>query len=208
MTNVQKWQIIIAVIALVTGGLGGAIFKAIWDARSNRIQPIGRKIEILPILKPPTTDTGLDTRIVVTRGTSHHQFRNLFLFDIEVLNKGGQDNKEFVFGATLQDSNQAIYVEYETPDRHHTVTHTPVAPDDPKTEIDFTLKPFNRKDPYRLKVYVVIPEGKTEPSELKLSSPHPVKFTDILSLAEIVAASATQIATVRVGPFGVTISSK
>lgn len=204
MTEAQQWQLIIGAIALVTGGLGGAIFKAWWDARKDQIQPIGRRVEILPILKPPTTESGLDTRIVVSRGTQQYQFRNLFLFDIEIINKGNQDNKEFVFGATLEDGEVALYVEFETPDRHHTVTHTPVSPGDPKTEVDFTLTPFNRRDPYRLKIYVVIPDGKPEPNPPKLSSPHSVKFTNILSMTEILAQSI-EVSALKVGPLRFTI---
>ena len=196
---VQKWQLIIAAIGLGVGGLGGAIFKALWDEWKNRIQPVGRRIEIIPILKPPTTKAGFETYVVVNQLGEEKRYYNLFLMDIEIFNRGNQHRQQFDFGITLQPGEQAINIEPDTPDRHHTVTHTQTSITQPQNSIDFTLKPFNRSDRYQLKVYVTIPTHSTNPSLPRFSSEEPVRFTDIKSLTETLAESI-EVSALRFGP--------
>jgi hypothetical protein len=204
VTDAQKWQLIIGAIGLGVGGLGGAIFKAIWDEWKNRTQPVGRAIEFLPILKPPKNSGGLRTRVVVSEGENTKEFNNLFLCNIEILNRGNQHNDEFTFGVTFEPEEYIINVEAKQSDRHHTVTHTPASIINPQTFVDFTLKPFNRNNRYHLKLYVTIPPSKEEPSIPQLSSTHPVQFTAIQSFAQLVAQSI-EITAVTAGPFRVSI---
>jgi hypothetical protein len=70
-----------------------------------------------------------------------------------------------------------------TPDRHHVITSdTEITPKNPVNTLDFILKPFNREDSYRLKVFVVA--GKDKPSPIKISSSEPVRFISIPALVE------------------------
>jgi hypothetical protein len=195
----QKWQIIIAVIGLGVGGLGGAVFKALWDEWKNRIQPVGRSVEIIPILKPTNTKSGFETYVVVIQLGGEKRYYNLFLLDIEISNRGNQHKAAFDFGITLAPGEQAINIESDTPDRHHTVTHSPASIDQPQNSIDFTLKPFNRRDRYQIKVYVTIPTHSIAPAIPEFSSVDPVKFTDIKSLTETLAESI-EVSALRFGP--------
>ena len=188
MSEIQQWQLIIGICALFVGGLGGAIFTYFATSYRNRVQPIGHSIDVIPILKPNEDKTKLNTKIVVEDEIDgQHEFRNLFLYDVLLINKSNQDIRDFTIGVTLQNGDKAIYADVETPDRHHTAISTKVTPENPLSEIDFTLSPFNRGKAYSLKVYVVIPDGSSNPSEIDLSSPHSIKFTPIRGLPELVA---------------------
>ena len=89
----------------------------------------------------------------------------------------------FPFGLTLSGGDTAVRVEPDTPDRHHTITpHTEITPQNPADALDFVLKPFNRDDIYRLKVFIVA--GKDKLSPIKISSPEPVRFISVPALVE------------------------
>ena len=102
---------------------------------------------------------------------------------------------------TLGDGDRCIHVEATAPDRHHQVVpETSVAPDAPQPAIDFSLKPFNRNDPYLFKLYVVIPVGATEPKEIALGSATSVRFVEMPTATELLTRAAFD-SFVKVGPF-------
>ena len=83
--------------------------------------------------------------------------KNLSLARIFLINKGNVDIERFDFGATLKGSNEAIEVRAETPDRHHALDILkPVDLLHPTNELDFTLRPFNRGDKYKISVFLLI----------------------------------------------------
>src|ERR1044071_6968134 len=93
MTDAQKWQLIIAAIGLVTGGLAGALFNAYLTNRKNRIQPIGKRVELITIFENVGTNPTavLNSKITITKGTIDYQFKNLFLYEIQLANRGSLD---------------------------------------------------------------------------------------------------------------------
>lgn len=173
-------------IALISGGTMGAIITAIITAIKGRQQPVGKRIEVLPVFSP-TSDSGkIEAAIAIKYDKETASFDNLFLINLNIVNKGNKDIEFFEFGATLSDGDKCIYVEHTAPDRHHVISmKSPVTPLLPQSEIDIQLRPFNRGDSYFFKFYIVIPESKKVPNELSLSSPCPIKFTTIPSAGEI-----------------------
>jgi hypothetical protein len=187
-SELQWWHII---LPLITGGAFGAVITALVTSYKNRIQPVGHRIDLRPVFRG--SKTALNAKITISDGTNEHQFHNLFLFEVEIVNKGNQDIKEFPLGFTLKNGAEAIYAEYKSPDRHHTVSPSGVSPSTPKSEMDITIKPFNRGDLYSFYLYVVIPEGLKEPQTVNLSSSYPIKFVDIPTIGEMVAQTAASI---------------
>lgn len=182
MTKTQWIQII---TALVGGGAMGAIITAIVTAYRNRIQPIGRKIQFIPIFKETIGLSSLSARLTISDDQTSCQFDNLFIANVLLVNKGNKDFDEFRFGMTLLEKAVAIYVEPQTQDRHHFAEQVnQVNLSLPVSEIDFILKPFNRRDVYSFKLFIVIPKDMEKPDKINLSSPHPIRFIDVTSTAE------------------------
>src|SRR5215207_6212286 len=114
MTDAQKWQLIISgialIVGLVSGGAMGSIITLVATARKSRIQPVGYKIDMVPIMKQKDS-TSLSTKVIVSRGTKEYSFKNLFLVNVEVVNKGNQDIKEFNYGITLGGADLIVHHE-------------------------------------------------------------------------------------------------
>ncbi|MGB6067278.1 MAG: hypothetical protein WBG50_20930 [Desulfomonilaceae bacterium] len=178
--------------ALIGGGAAGAIINAAVSAYRDRLQPIGLRIEILPVFKHSSSESPLTAKIAASFDGITSTFNNLFLVDVQVVNRGNRDIAEFKFGATLSEGDTCIFVEPFPPDRHHVLRQVmPPTPQVPRNEIDFELEPFNRRDIYSLKLYIVVPEAKVEPSKIELSSPSPIRFIDMPTAREVLLKATT-----------------
>jgi hypothetical protein len=198
-----KWVQVI--VALLGGGAAGAIINAIVSAYRARRQPVGRRVDVLPVFRQTGGGVGLRAKIAITHDNQTTTFENLFLAEVQVVNSGNSDIIEFEFGATLGDGDRCIYVEAVAPDRHHRVAEqTPTTPQAPQHEVDFKLKPFNRGDSYSFKLYVVIPEGQDEPKAVRLGSSSPVRFVEMPTVGEVLAGVASEWV-VSLGPFRIRV---
>lgn len=177
-TQIPLWVPIVA--SLISGGAMGALITAAITNYRNRRQPVGYRIEFLPVLQKTPNFPSL--RAILMDETSSgsgpgHTVENLYLARLTVVNKGNQDMEEFKYGATLGGTDQAINVITETPDRHHIMTlETPVSLSQPSNIIDFTCRPFNRKEPYIANIYFTASGAH---NEIKLSSPHSTQFGEL-----------------------------
>lgn len=180
------------VASLIGGGAVGAVITALLTTYRNRIQPVGRRIEILPLLTSSFSGSVLKPEVTVSDGVTAYKFGNLYVADVQIVNRGNKDHPAFSFGFTLANGDTAVHVEPYGLDRHHTATLiVPATPGKPATQLDFTLKPFNRGDSYTLKVFVVA--GGAVPGAIMIGSSEPVRFTDMPTLSEAVAAAASGI---------------
>ena len=205
MADISWWQI---VPALIGGGAAGALINAGFTARRNRIQPIGRRIEITPIFRQADSSSDFRAKIAIAHNDSTATFENLFIADIQVVNKGNTDIETFPFGVTLSGGDKCVHVEHTPPDRHHGVSQNPeITPQNPANEIDFTLTPFNRKDSYLFKLYVVIPDDAKDPQNIELGSPNPIKFTEMPTVSETLSKAAEGFS-VSIGLIDITASMK
>ena len=192
MTEIQKWQIIIGIVALVTGGLAGSFLTILYNIVRNRIQPVGKRVELVTVFGEKLAESRLDAKVTITgEAGTQYPFENLFLYEIQIINKGNQDIGEFKFGITLKDGDKAIFLEGESPSRHHIIDHTPIHPAIQQHEIDIVLKPFNRKDNYSFRLYVVVPASKRQPSEIELYSSLPIRFVNMPTKEEIIIQGGT-----------------
>ena len=193
------------IVALIGGGAAGAIINTVVSAYRERLQPVGRRIEVLPVFKHSSDETSIAAHIAITHEGTTTTFNNLYIVDVQVINRGNKNIDEFEFGVTLASGDNCIFVELFPPDRHHAFQQaTPITPQAPLSEIDFKLKPFNRRDSYSLKMYIVVPEGKTEPAKIELSSPSPIKFVDMPSVSEILGKAAGEML-LQIGPLELSV---
>jgi len=202
MTDVQWYHIVIPLIG--GGAMGAAIINAVVSAIRNRVQPVGRRIEIIPIFKETLGASGLRTKITISDGQNDYMFDNLFIAKIQLINRGNQDIAEFRFGITLSSGDSVIYVEPHSQDRHHIVRQvSEVSLRNPASEIDFILQPFNRGDSYSLDLFMVISKNRDKPGTIQFSSPHPIKFVDMPTIGEIMLETLRGFEILSIGPFGI-----
>ena len=180
-------------VALLGGGVAGALITAVVSFYRARRQPVGRRIDVVPVFRPSGNAAQLEAAIAVTHMGKSVTFKNLFLAEVQVVNRGNRDLDELKFGATLGGGDRCIFVEATPPDRHHNVSLvSPVIPEAPQHEIDFVLKPFNRGDSYSFKLYLVIPEGRREPRDIVLGSTSPIRFVPMPTAGALLARAASE----------------
>jgi hypothetical protein len=185
----------------LSGGAAGALLSTAVSVYRARRQPVGRRIDVVPVFRPSGSAGDLQAAIAVTHSDKTVTFKNLFLAEVQVVNKGNRDLNELTFGITLGDGDRCIYVEVKPSDRYHhaSIVGNPVTPSSPQPEIDFVVRPFNRQDAYSFSLYVVIPEGRVEPQDIVLGSASPIRFVPMPTTAEILARAASEVA-LNIGP--------
>jgi hypothetical protein len=177
--------------SLLGGGLMGALVTAGITSYRSRLQPVGRRIEIDPILRPKPEGTTLTAKITVEYDYRPHTFDNLFLARIQIVNQGNKDHDEFSFGITLPTEDFVVYLEGSGADRHHVIAPSAtVTPANPAREVDFICKPFSRGDSYTLSAFIVT-TSEEGPGDIAVSSKLPVRFVEIPSLGETLGQAIT-----------------
>lgn len=197
--NLESSEILRLVIAVLTGGAAGAIITQATNAYRSRVQPVGYRMLLDPVLRPAPDATNLRAKVTIEQDGQQCQFDNLFRLRITITNRGNHDLPEFKFGITADKGDMVIWAEAEGPDRHHTITDlTGVGPMRPCEEVDFCCSPFNRGDTYQISLFMVAPAQRSEPSMPQLSSPVPVKFTEMPTIGEIMRAALVTSATLAI----------
>jgi len=169
---------------LVGGGLMGAVLTNIIQAHRNRIQPVRYRAKTTPLFLVGIESTTLKAKVTLTEGGASHELDNLFLTELVVTNTGNQHIKDFTMGITLDGTAQMVNVACDPPDRHHTaaVIKAPT-PAERSREVDYTLKPFNRRDVYRFRILSTCFHGE-KPGDPKLSSSEGIRFVSSQGLME------------------------
>lgn len=192
--------------SLLGGGAAGAVITILVTAFRSRRQPVGFRIDVLPVFRRAVHDARFSPSVTVSDGDATLHFDNLFLASIDLVNRGNRDKAAFPVGFTLAQGDAAILAECSTPDRHHAAT-VAIAPTPAKArqDVDYNLSPFNRGDLYRVKLYVYTSGG--DPGEIRVGSPEPVLFKPLPTLGELAVAAARSVK-VKFGPVSITLSDK
>jgi hypothetical protein len=180
--------------SLVGGGAVGAIITLLVTTYRNRKQPVALRQEIVPVFTAKMlgkSDITAQLNLSSPNGGYGQDVPNLSIINLEVLNSGNKDYASFKFGVTLSDGDKAVHSDVETLDRHHIANITTIiGPAAPAQLIDCTLEPFNRKDIYSFKIYVVVLDKKELPGDIELSSAEPVVFKRAARIPEIALAAS------------------
>tara|TARA_A100000171_G_C2133687_1_gene148466 strand:+ start:2108 stop:2713 length:606 start_codon:yes stop_codon:yes gene_type:complete len=173
-------------ISFLGGGLAGAILNQFFYHRRNKIQPVGKSIELTSIFNAKENSL-IDSRITITGDTKEYRFKNLWILKFDLINNGRNDYDKFNFGITLNDGIKAISVKETTKDRHHKVTYLGQPDFENQVEsFDIELNPFNRKEIYTFEVQITSDRDDLTTDDIKLSTDKPVKFVDIKSKEELI----------------------
>ena len=197
--------ILIIAIALPIGGVIGALIYAAIDAYRHRQQPIGRRVDTFPHFEDLVGSSSLRKNITISDGHKFYKYEHLHIIQIQLSNQSDLDFDEFKFGITLSDDDGAIYIESQSPDRHHQVEQlTSLGKDAPQSKVDFALRPFNKRDTYSLRLLLVNDKIKSSPGEIDFSSPEAVKFVALPTVTEVVGQAARS-ASLSLGPLSISL---
>jgi hypothetical protein len=194
---------LIAVVAtLLSGGLAGAILTIVSISFRSRKQPVFFDYEVVPVFKRNMLGES-NVRAVLTLssevGGTGQDVPSLFVVKLQIVNRGNSDLESFEFGITLSEKEWAVHCDIQSPDRHHVGRVVNVlGPAAPTSEIDFCLKPFNRRDAYLFSIYVVGAEDKVSLNELTLSSKNPVAFRRMSRLPDTLLHYVLGLASVSI----------
>ncbi len=178
----------------------GAVLNNLVVAYRNRRQPIGFRVEVLPVFTGTLGTSSMAAALTITDGDHAVETDNLFLLEFQIVNRGNQDFSKFAAGFSLDVGEAALHIEAEAPTRHHGFSlTTELSPASPSRDFDFALAPFNRADLYTLRAYVVTTGGQVPTGNAKASSPEAVKFVGMPTLSEL-AAEAARDNSLRIGP--------
>ena len=190
-------------VSLLGGGAVGAIIAALVASYKARLLPIGRRLDISPLFESNFGGSSFKTSVTVTDGATDYKFPNLHLAELQIVNRANKDLASFHFGVTLDAQDKVVYVEPRAQDRHHVaVLKGACNPAAPSSALDFELRPLNRGDTYTFRLYIVATSAR--PGPITVGSSEAIRFSDMPSIAEVVA-SAAKVAAVSVGPFEVRI---
>ncbi|WP_199312557.1 hypothetical protein [Microcoleus sp. FACHB-672] len=196
--------VVLAGIALAGVAVGVLIQTAIANFRKQK-QPIGRRVDTFPTFKDPLGPSSHRNQITLSDGEKNYKYEEVQLVQLHVSNQGDKDFEDFKFGITLSQGDVAIYIESQSPDRQHQVEQlTPLTFGEPKSEIDFVLRPFQKTETYSFRLLVVTSEINKDPGEIEFSSPESVRFVALPTLVEI-AEEAARSASVGFGPFSISL---
>lgn len=181
------------VIGFFSGGAFGAFIKQYFDNLRNRIQPVGRSIEIKPFYDS-YDNILVNSQIILTGEESEFKFSKLYTGTIKVVNNGRKDYEEFILGITCPENIKIVYIKPNTIDRHHESQFNEI----PKLEnqissFDVILKPFNRNNSYIFDILLTsIDNTDIHAKSISLSSPHSIKWVDIVTATEVIMEIAKQ----------------
>ncbi len=182
--NTAEIELVKISASLLGGGAIGAIITAIITNHRNRIQPIGKDVNIETVFSPGKIFKDHLTKITFSGVDDNYHFDNLYLVRIEMINEGNKDYPEFNFGITLPDYAKAINIKSSGEDRHHTISVSQnIDFSSPTRIIDCNLTPFNRKDIYNISLFVTC-TGNNVISNVDISTDMPIRFKEIQIISE------------------------
>lgn len=206
MLHSDWYGFIIIGVILSIGAVIGALLQAVISGYRSIKPIINTRIDVLAKFNPLFESYLLDTyKIVVTDGAKQYEYNLLAQVEILLTNKSLQDFPEFKVGVKLSDEDIAIYAESQTADRHHNLKLlTPVTLNEPQSEMDFLLQPFNRGDSYSLRLLIKVSENSQVPGEISITSPEAVSFIKLPTITEVVQQAASR-ASFGLGPFQISL---
>lgn len=119
MANIHWYIILFIVITILGSGAIGAFIYAAISSYRNKKQAIASRVDVFPTFEDTFGASGLRNNITISDGQKEYQYEELQTIQIELLNQGQQDFDEFKFGIALSPGDVAVYVEAQSPDRHH-----------------------------------------------------------------------------------------
>lgn len=193
MNEMQTIETVKILASVVGGGAAGALITSLVTGYRNRLQPIYWRSQVVQLFSASRVAGSLTTSITFADGENSASFDNLYLVEVHVSNRGNRDMPTFAFGLTFGEADKVIHVVSAESDRHHTSTFSAIpTPNSHSRLMDLVLTPFNRRDVYSFKIFVVA--GEPTPPSISISSSEPVKFVDLVAVADSISSAGEALA--------------
>jgi hypothetical protein len=109
----------------------------------------------------------------------------VFIVDLQLVNLGDRDFPEFKFNISLPSDHNIIASICEPPDHAHAIENTPaVTPESWAKEMGFTLRPFNARDSYALRLYIHVGTTSKEVTHIVPTTEESVRFIDMPAISK------------------------
>ncbi|MDI9872600.1 hypothetical protein [Flectobacillus roseus] len=199
MENINWIQL---TIGFLSGGAFGALIKQFFDNRRNRIQPIGKAIEVKSFYDSVENKL-LNSQVILTGSTQEYKFSKLYTGTIKIVNTGHNDYATFTFGITCPENVKFIHIKPTSNDRHHLADIRDLPSlENQINSFDIALTPFNRKDSYSFDILVTSVNHDLTENDIKISSSHPIKWVELVSTSKILLEVARETV-IALGPISV-----
>lgn len=171
---------------LGAGGLAGAVLNNYLIDKRNRIQKISKSITV-SYVDVPSIMPGFNASISLSKADENkevesYSFKRIAIIRLELQNISNKDYDSFAFGIDLPLGTQGIGLQMETPDRYHNIVPKEgVSIDTPRSQFDFKLEPFNRKESYSITI-VASTNDENITGKITLSKTHSIVFVDPVSI--------------------------
>jgi len=178
-----RWEFVIP--ALLVGGVLGALIAGLLRKRRAKFHPIGIKKSINPIF-PAMERKGLsDAKVILKYNEVTFLATQLFIVEFQMVNLGAGDLREFKFGITLPADHNIIASSCQPPDKNHEIDESPsVSPESWAKAMDFTLRPFDRRDSYLLKLYIHVGSKGRDVGKISLNTAEQARFVDLPAIGK------------------------
>ncbi|MBD1912550.1 hypothetical protein [Leptolyngbya sp. FACHB-16] len=188
------------VVALVSGGIGAFLYAVITPHFNYRFT-IAQRIDILPKFDALYGAEELRSQLTFSNGKQSYPYSDLHVVQVEMTNESPHNFDNFEFGINLPSQATMVYIEAQSPDRHRLVkTLTPLTFEQPQSQVDINLQPFNRTDTYRFRLLLLAAEGCPPSDQITLTSAEAVRFVNLPSTEQILKKAAKSVA-LPLGPF-------
>jgi hypothetical protein len=172
-------------LTLLGGGAMGALIKIAYDFKRERVQSIFSGVRVFSLFRRDDKDKEFHAVVSVVHDGRATEFGTIYVADVMLRNSSDRDYSVFDFGIAMGAGSKCVHVGWENPDQHHILsTLDAVSPSEPQSELKFQIQPFNRRDVYSLRLYLVPGSREEEPTVKALTSPHAVRFVDDPSFGE------------------------
>lgn len=208
MEELHWYTIVLIISALLSSAILGFLLHFLIAANTHKLQRIGRRVDTLTKFNTPLGASLFPHQITLSDGEIQYKFEQISVADIHFNNQSIQDFEEFKLRITLSEKDLALYIESQCSDRSHEIEQlTFVNFADPKTELDFILRPFNRGDSYSLRLLILTSQPQKQPGEIHFSSPHAIEFVNLPTIAEVLEKTAASTS-IALGPFNLSFDNK
>lgn len=192
------------IVALVSGGVGAFLY-AIITPYFNYKFAIAQRVDVLPKFDALNGEGELRSQLTFSNGQQFYPYSDLHVIQVELTNESTHNFDAFEFGIDLASKAVIVYIEVQAPDRHHLVKMlTPLKFEQPESQVDVSIQPFNRTDTCRFRLLIVAPEGYPSSDIVTLTSPESVRFVSLPSTEQILKKAAKSVA-LPLGPFKLSI---
>lgn len=184
----------------------GAIINQLFYWKRNKIQSIGKRLDLLPFFIPNNNSNSFKTKISISDAANNkYEFDNMWILTLLIINKGNSDFNEFIFGIDFPENVKVINSVLKDANRFHKVDlNENPQPNNNLNKIDIKFAPFNRYQKYEIDFYLTSVNDIIETKDIKLITSHPVNFIEIKNSSELLDEIARSLV-LSIGPIKLTI---